>query len=96
MKKLNTVKVSNMKSNRHTGSSVSNQFEIITKDGIYFQSYSSIIAFKELKTGKIYLDVNKWNYSKTTGIYRNQFLNETVQETRAKIARKEYILTDLN
>ena len=55
---------------------VKNQFRIFTNKGCFFQSYNSIIAFKPFK-GKIQLDVNKWDYSVTTGKYRNQFLNET-------------------
>jgi hypothetical protein len=46
--------------------------------------------------GQIYLDRNKWDYSTTTGKYRNQFLGETKKETQAKIDSGEYILTDLN
>ena len=42
------------------------------------------------------LDRDKWDYSKTTGKYRNQFLGETKKETQAKIDSGEYILTDLN
>ena len=64
----------------------------------YFQSYNSVIV-KKLYKGfkpKITLDINKWDYSKTTGKYRNQFLNETKKETQAKIKSGEYILTDLN
>ena len=47
-------------------------------------------------SGKTYLDVNKWDYSKTTGKYRNIFLNETKKDTEKKIKSGEYILTDLN
>jgi hypothetical protein len=42
------------------------------------------------------IDKNKWDYSTTTGKYRNQFLGETKKETQAKIDSGEYILTDLN
>ncbi len=45
---------------------------------------------------KIFIDRNKWDYSVTTGRYRNQFLGETKKETQAKIDSGEYILTDLN
>ena len=74
---------------------VKNQFTISTNDGIYFQSYNSIIALKS--KGKIYLDENTWDYSVTTGRYRNIFLGDSgINETRKKIASGEYILTDLN
>lgn len=46
--------------------------------------------------GQILLDKNCWDYSVTTGKYRNQFLDETKKETQAKIDSGEYILTDLN
>ena len=74
---------------------VKNQFIITTKDGIYFQSYNSIIAFKS-KDGKTYLDNYYWDYSKTTGKYRNMFLRETKKETENKIKDGIYILTNLN
>lgn len=60
-----------------------NQFKIYADDGsIFFQSYNSIIAVK--KNGKITLGKN-WDYSKTTGKYRNIFLGETKAETQRKL-----------
>lgn len=73
-----------------------NQFEISTPKGVYFQSYNSIIAFKPNDKRRIQLDSYFWNYSRTTGKYRNMFLNEGIAETRAKIESKEYLLTNLN
>jgi hypothetical protein len=95
----NTLKVSNMEG--RNGSKVKNQFSIVTVENDmtveYFQSYNSIIARKEYTTkGQIYLDKTYWDYSVTTGKYRNQFLGETKKETEAKIKSGEYILTDLN
>ena len=58
------------------------------------KDYESIIAKKS--QGKIYLDDYFWDYSRTTGKYRNEFLGECIAETRAKIKSGEYILTDLN
>lgn len=78
---------------------VPNQFEIITDDGVYFQSYGSIIAFMPRSNPdfhKTQLDETYWNYSKTTGKYRNKFLGETKKETEKKIKEGEYILTNLN
>ena len=63
--------------------------------GAAFQSYSSVIAFRDYQ-GKVWLDINKWDYSRTTGKYRNQFLRETKKETEAKIKSGEYELIDLN
>ena len=45
---------------------------------------------------QILLDKNKWDYSRTTGKYRNRFLGETKRETEKKIKFGEYLLTDLN
>ena len=87
------MKVKNMTNNR--GNSIPNQFEIRTNKGVYFQSYDSIIIFINNK-GQIYLDSYYWDYSATTGKYRNQFLGENIKETRRKIKDKKYILKDLN
>jgi hypothetical protein len=71
-----------------------NQFLIYTSEGVYFQSYNSIIA---LKTGrKVILDKHYWDYSKTTGKYRNRFLGETKKETEKKIKEGVYTLANLN
>ena len=67
----------------------------------YFQSYGSVIAMRGAfeageRDRKVTLDVNKWDYSTTTGKYRNQFLGETKAETERKIKSGEYTLADLN
>ena len=72
-----------------------NQFLITTPEGHYFQSYKSIIAFRD-NNNKIYLDVNYWDYSSTTGKYRNIFLNENKHLTQKKINSNVYSLVDLN
>lgn len=87
------MKTENMTSAK--GNSVPNQFIITDDDKTIFQSYSSVIAI-QYANGKIVLDVNKWDYSKTTGTYRNQFLGETKKETQAKIDSGVYELADLN
>ena len=98
MKKLKTIKgtakVRQMTS--RGGNPAPNQFEIWTEKGYYFQSYTSIIYFECKKTGKKYLDFNDWDYSATTGKYRNEILFEGIAETRRKIANGEYILAHLN
>ena len=86
------MKVENMTSAR--GKTVPNQFIISDNGDEYFQSYRSIIAKRS--KGKIYLDDYYWDYSVTTGKYRNEFLGEGIAETRKKIASGEYILTNLN
>ena len=87
-----TDKVENMTSNK--GNKIANQFIIYTDNGSIFQSYNSTIV--KIDSGKIYLDESKWNYSTTTGKYRNIFLNENIENTKGKIQSGEYILTDLN
>lgn len=69
---------------------------IYTDEGVYFQSYSTIIDFKQSGTGRVILDENSWEYSRTTGKYRNEFLREGIAETRMKIESGEYVLADLN
>lgn len=72
-----------------------NQIEVTTNEGTFFQSYNSVIAIIK-KDGSIELDKNKWDYSKTTGKYRNQFLGEDKKETEKKIKSGEYKLVNLN
>ena len=88
------MQVENMTSRK--GNKVSNQFIIRDRDNgtVYFQSYARIIVKQE--NGKTYLDTSYWDYSKTTGKYRNLFLCENKAETLKKIESGEYILTDLN
>ncbi len=88
------VKVRNMKSNN--GNSVANQFEIETDDATYLQSYNSVIVKKAHNEGRVYLDEYYWDYSTTTGRYRNMFLGENKGVTQMKINNGEYILTNLN
>ena len=99
------MRVENMTSAR--GNSVPNQFIIRSKshspdqvayDTVVFQSYGSIIVKRVYGNHKCktFLDARYWDYSRTTGKYRNQFLGEGIAETRKKIASGEYILTDLN
>ena len=87
-----TTKTTNMISNK--GNKIANQFIIYTTEGSIFQSYNSTIV--KIENGKTYLDLNKWDYSKTTGKYRNIFLNENKKQTEEKIKNGEYILTYLN
>lgn len=77
------------------GNPVRNQFIIESYDRRYFQSYNSLIVCR-FRTGKVILDKNTWNYSKTTSKYRNQFLGETTKVTERKIKSGEYLLEDLN
>lgn len=63
--------------------------------GLIFQSYGKNIALKA-PDGRVFLDENYWNYSNTTGKYRNRFLDESIKETRRKIQSGEYVLINLN
>lgn len=87
------VNVKNMRGS--SGREVANQFLISQDDGQYFQSYGSIIV-KRATSGEITLDENYWDYSVTTGKYRNQFLGETKKETERKIKAGIYKLANLN
>ena len=92
------MKVENITSNN--GNKIANQFIITDNIGNkYFQSYSSVIVKKTnpyYQPQTIELDKKYWNYSNTTGKYRNIFLGETIKDTKAKIKNGTYILTDLN
>ena len=88
------IKVKQLRS-ATSGRDIPNQFIITCKDKTIFQSYDSIIAVK-WDDGDIFLDKTYWDYSRTTGKYRNQFLGEDIKTTRKKIKSKEYRLVDLN
>ena len=72
-----------------------------------FYSYNRLIVLKQSEPkGWIssednpicitYLNINAWDYSRTTGKYRNMFLGETKRETEKKIKSGAYILKDLD
>ena len=92
------IKVKQLRSET-SGRDIPNQFIITTEDRKIFQSYDSIIAVK-INMGNekdyIMLDKTYWDYSRTTGKYRNQFLGEDIKTTKKKIKSGEYILADLN
>ena len=72
-----------------------NQYIFKLKDCEMFYSYQSVIAIK-FYDGQTVLDRHYWDYSRTTGKYRNQFLNETKRETEKKINNGTYQLKELN
>ena len=93
---MNIPTVLNMKSSR--GNKVPNQFDIMIKGYIFFQSYKTVIAMRDL-TGdncKTYLDVNRWDYSVTTSRYRNKWLGMTTKQIKKAIKDGSIILKDLN
>ena len=68
---------------------VKNQFVLKDDKGNeYLQSYNSIIVKRD-KFNNITLGQN-WDYSNTTGKYRNLYLGESKKETEAKIASGKY------
>ena len=91
---IKSVKVESMVSKK-SGKAVANQFKIFTSQGVYFQSYNTIIAYKD-KTGQIYLDSENWNYSKTTSKYRNMFTRLSTDETKKAIEQGKIKLVELN
>ena len=89
---MRTVHVENMTSSN--GNKVPNQFIIrVNSEGTFFQSYNTIIAAKTPEGVLLDLD---WDYSVTTGKYRNQFLGEKRPATEYKIKTGQYKLIDLN
>ena len=82
----------------NTGNAVKNQFIITSKVTTKFQSYGSIIASKNNKTGIVTLDPKYWNYSQTTLKHLKTFLN--ISDSKAQILKgiedKKYILKNLN
>jgi len=86
------MRVQNIRSNK--SNAIANQFEIFDNGKIYFQSYSTIIAV--IEDGEVTLDHDSWDCSRTTGKYRNIFLDEDIAGTRRKIKSGEYKLANLN
>ena len=84
------MKVRNMQSS--SNNYVPNQFIITdTQGNEFFQSYNSLIAVR-LSSGRVLLNADKWDYSVTTGRYRNIFLCEKMKQTKEKIKSAEYYL----
>lgn len=96
LKETYGIKVSQMKNDEGRG--IPNQFIIDGPEFEIFQSYDSIIAKKVWRDGKeiVYLDRDSWDYSTTTGKYRNRFLGENKAETLKKIKDGTYKLINLN
>jgi len=67
-----------------------NHFTIRVEDGVYLQSYNSVVAFRP-NNGNTPTIGRDWDYSRTTMKYVNHFLNSTAKETRAKIKSGAYI-----
>jgi hypothetical protein len=78
------------------GNPAANQFKVFHDDGtVEFQSYGTTIAKIDVD-GQVTLDSNYWDFSVTTGRYRNQFLGEGIKDTRKNIESGKYKLANLN
>ena len=86
------TQVENMRSSK--GNKVANQFIITDGNKMVFQSYGSVICVKDGRN--VILDSRYWDYTQTTGKYRNQFLGETKADTQKKIDSGVYTLANLN
>ena len=90
------MKIENLVNAR--GNKVANQIKVTTKDKIYFQSYQSIVASVNRRTGKVQL-YKDWNYSNTTRKHLYKFLgdygyknlyNKKAVEAAIKAGKKRY------
>jgi hypothetical protein len=90
-----SMTVTNMESPR-TGRPVANQFIIEGEGRVIFQSYESKIAEINYNAHEIYIGQN-WNYSMTTGKYRNQFFTEYFDALNNRQAiKKAKEIADIN
>ena len=87
------MKVYNMTS-YNTGREIANQFIIEDGNKVYFQSYQTIIAVKE--NGKIVIDTDAENYSRTTSKYLYQFLNTDRKNLLQDVKAGRIIRANLN
>lgn len=73
-----------------------NQFKVFLSNGVAFQSYDSLIAFKN-EEGKIFLS-EKWCCSKTTLKHLKLFLRIDLskKEIEKKIKNGDYIIVSEN
>lgn len=67
------MRVQNMRSDK--GNVIANQFIIEDEGKICFQSYNSMIVTIDYKNQTIIVG-DDWDYSRTTGKYRNLFMTE--------------------
>ena len=90
------MKISHMTG--RTGKPIANQVIVYTPGETLFKSYDTTIIKTVFEDGErvVYLDENYWDYSVTTGKYRNEFLGESKKDTERKIKEGIYKLADLN
>ena len=95
MDTINSIKVNQLISSR-SGREIANQYKIQTPEGVYFQSYESIIAFIRKADGQTLLDSRWWDYSRTTSKYLNIFLGMDSKEVKRRVKLGEFKLINLN
>lgn len=79
------------------GNLIKNQYVIVMKDGVFFQSYEDIIAFLPTNPNSLpMLDAQSWDSSITTRGHREVFLGEPHVRTLGKINAGKYLMVDLN
>jgi len=78
-----------------SGDAVVNQFEIITDDGRYFQSYDKMIAFVN-NDDVIHLDLDFYKFSSTTSTYLYRFLGLGARALQQKINNGQVQLLYMN
>ncbi len=93
LRKIKSIEIENMTASG--GGVAPNQFILRIAGMFIFQSYRTTIAV-EFPDGRTVLDKNFWDYSVTTGRYRNQFLGCSISECRRRIDSGVYLLADLN
>jgi len=71
-----------------------NQFVVKFEKGQIFQSYKSIVAVTFYNFEKYFLG-SAWSYSRTTGKYRNIFLNNTKEDVLKDIKNKKAIVLNI-
>ena len=72
-----------------------NQYKVSVHDYTYFQSYNTIVAWKN--SNGVFLRDGYWDmYSATTNKYLNEFLNTNgIAEIRDRVKQGEFIVGDL-
>jgi len=100
MKITSFIGVENMTS--RSGNIVPNQIILSDITGKTFVSYGSKIVFQSKTRAddglplEIVVDENYWDYSRTTGKYRNEFMSMGVQDVRDHIKDGRIKLGNLN
>ena len=100
MKITSFIGVENMTS--RSGNIVPNQVILSDMTGKTFVSYGSKIVYKSKDRAddglplEIVMDDRYWDYSRTTGKYRNEFMNMGVQQVRDHIKTGRIKIGDLN